>query len=621
MDFWVRNSNLLKKYYPEFYQRVILRDFYCPDMNITDEANGNLRISKASCNCFLHSSYNIEREMEQMFKGISDDPNQTIIIFGLGLGYCLDYIRQHRVKYQTVIVLEPYNNIFRKLLEKRDISELLKMKSVSLNLFTNPLEIIPQLMGQVMLSRNINILFHLSYRSLFEDIFQEMSRLFINEKRVLMTSTATIDHFIRDWTQNQIKSIGRNDDSSSIFHNRFAGVPAIIVSAGPSLEKRVEELREIKEKALIIAPGTGAKICKNRDIKAHLGMAMDSDKEEADLFEDSNIKILIGSYRLNPKVYEVFPNRILRMLLNTENIARYYHEHNEIPQELISDFASVSSTAIYFAVKLGCNPIILVGQDMCYYGHRTHADEEENSIDDAVSARLVEAKDINGETVYTDTPFLALQRDMELLNQAIKSTNKLINASEAGLGIPGVENMRLRDVLDRYILPYDNDVTAIIESALMELDAADNVKRPSAELFLNHMLEELNRLLDINQEKKQELDKLKAMIDKGLKSNRLYDQLKTIRQKNDNLQDSQLYKIVVIPMLERFMSFFQAGVMYAFSKKNEDPRAWLYYEGNYYDLTNRYINMIKTLVLNEINGDAESGSLTFSNNALTINFK
>jgi len=619
MDMWVRNSTLMKKQYPDFYQRVISQAYSNKDLHVTVETMDNLQISSGPSKCYLHSSYSIEREMEQLFTGIEDDPNQTIIIFGLGLGYCLDYIRMHRIKYQTVVVLEPCNNILRKLMEKRDIIELLQMKNVSLNLFTDPMEIISQIMSQAMLSKNIKIISHLSYRAVFDQIYQEITRLVVNEKRVLLTTMATINFFLHEWTENQIKSLNRNDDTATIFNNRFRGIPAVIISAGPSVEKRIAELQEIGDQALIIAPGTGAKICKTNKLNAHMGMAMDSEIEEADLFEDSDIKILIGSYRLHPKIYQVYHHRIIRMLLGTEYIAKYYHEYFNIPIDITSDFASVSSSAIHFAVKLGCNPIILVGQDMCYYDYRFHAGEAEGSLSDAARARMVETKDINGEVVFTEDTFLALQRDMELLNLSIRNTNKLINASEAGIGIPGVENMSLREVLDQYILTPRYDVKAIIDKCLNDLDSMGQTERPHLEMF-GKMLEELNQLAKINSEKAEELSKLQVMLEKGLKDNRLYNQLQAIREKNDRLQENDFYKTAVIPILERFLSFFQAGVMYNFSAKNEDPRAWLYYESNYYDLTNRYIDMMRTMIINEIEGNKKLNSTQSGNGNLTIKF-
>jgi hypothetical protein len=600
MNMWIKNSKLLKKYFPDFYTKAVSPDYARNDLQITGLNDGNLFMQSPSCNCFLHSTYNVDREMQELFRE-ADDPEQILIIFGLGMGHCLDYINKQQIRYRKVLILEPFNNIFREMLKTRDLELLLKKRDVSLSIFNDPREIMPQVIGQVMTSRKVKILYHLSYRSLFEDIYQEISRLFNDEKRAFLSNTATIDRFLNEWTENQLISIAKKQPGSSSLYGKFNNVPAIIISAGPSLERRIDELKEIQDKALLITPGTGAKICNQKEIKAHIATAIDSQKYEATLLKDSNIKVLVGSYRLHPEVDEVFYNPILRVNLHNDLIAQHYHRYFNLPFDTINDQASVSSFSIELAVKLGCNPIILVGQDLCFYDNKVHAGEEKDSLSPVLKGQLQEAADIIGEKVHTFSSFLVIRRDIELLNLKYQGTHKIINATEAGLGIPGVVNQKLRDVINHYINPRENDVGQLIDDIISNPGNADCYKSIDIETFYQHLLDEIDRLEEFNADKLSKLEELQLLVDKDSKRKGIKNVIEDIQKINSQLETSDFYRQVVIPMLAQFLTYYKTGLFYNFSENPDDPGVWLYYESNVYALTSRYLKTIKGIVEHQLN--------------------
>ncbi|PKM77598.1 MAG: hypothetical protein CVU90_07040 [Firmicutes bacterium HGW-Firmicutes-15] len=619
MNHWPRNISMMKTHFTGFYEKGTSKEFTYNDLQIVDNGNENLILQSSQGCIFLHSSFSIEREMQELFKGI-DDPEQVLIIFGLGMGHCLDYIQKHKIKYRQILILEPYNNIFQEMLKRRNLESLLKKRDVSLTLFNDARQIQSQIMGQVMSSRKVRFLSHLSYRSVFSDVYQEISRIFRDEKRSFLSSRTTVDYFLHDWTENQLISIARKQPSAAVFNDRFKNIPAIIVSAGPSLEKRVDELKEIQDKALIIAPGTGAKVCNRRGIKAHMIVAMDSLKIEANIFKDNKIDILIGSYRLHPEVDKVFSHRFLRMMVTNEVIAQYFHHYFGLPAEVLNDHASVSSTAIDYAVKLGCNPIILVGQDLCFYDNKVHADEQKDSLSAITKRQLQTLVDINGETVQTTPTFLAIRRDMEIINLQYQNTCTIINATEAGLGIPGVENRKFRDVIDQYINPREDDMGMIIEETLNNSTDLDAYTELDIDSFYEHILTEIEKLEIINEEKLIELQELHKGIQRGLKESRLRGYVEAIKEKNRQFEESAFYKKVVAQMLNHFLIYYKAGTLYSFGGQSTTSEAEFYYESNVYDMTSRYLKMVKGITERELKlfgeNRYEDGSLNVPINQL-----
>ena len=606
-DLWVRNKNFLQNLNQRFYSQATGRQLRNPQLTVEIcEEGRNLITSTPEARCFLHSSFDVEREMREMFKN-TGGREDILIIFGLGMGYCLDYIRRHGIEYQKVIVLEPYNNIMRELLKRREIAPLLKMPNVSITLFSDPREVTDIIVTQGFLSPNIKVLYHLAYRSLFPELFEEITRLVASNINSLRTGVVTMDSFLLTWTRHQLHSLRLSDRSASILYGKFTDVPAIVVSAGPSLEKQLELLSTVGDRALIMAPGSGARILGRRGIKAHLAMGMDSHQHEVEILQEATAPVLIGSYRLNPAINQAFPGEILRFINSNEYLVKYFFKYLQQTDDTIRDFSSVSSSALEYLVKLGCNPIIIIGQDLCYYDHKTHADEEADSLQQKVRDRLREATDINGQTVYTDTPFLAMQHDMEKLNREFGSQARIINATEAGLGIPGMEQGSFREAVQRFIKPGNVDAGRILQEALKESGGEGQISEDQRAAFFEHLRQEIRCLQDINEEKLLALRELKQSIEKGTNNRRIRERLEEVREKNRLLEDSPLYQTVVMGALGSILFFYRAGVEYQKdSARAEDPASEMLFQTQTYQLSSRYLEYLQKIV-EELLAEGEGG--------------
>lgn len=600
MNLWFRNTNFLKANFPDFYQKVVSEEFSCPGLSILPDNNKeNWVLQYKQVYCYLHSTLSVQREMEELFSGDMHS-EQVLIILGLGMGYCIDYLREKKLKYKKILILEPYNNIFRELLKHRDIAALLSQPELSVLLFYEPRDIIARIMGESLSSRNVKILYHMSYRSVFDGLYQEITRLFANEKLSLQTSRDTLNRFLQEWTQNQMSAIGKEHLEAAILNERFADIPAIIVSAGPSLEKHFSLLAEVYDRALLIAAGTSVKILKQNNIPAHIAMAMDSQQSVADIVRDSHIPVLVGAYRLHRDVERAFPNQILRFPISTDLIAGYYHKYAECSLSIINDHASVASVAVHYAVQLGCNPIILVGQDLCFYDNRMYASSEKESEPASSRARYQEAVDINGNRVFTQPAFLAMRSDMEALNLRYRDKTRFFNCTEGGLGIPGMENQVFAHIIAQYINNQNVKVSQRIADLIDEAKAAKADKAIEAGEFYRHLLKELEHIKQLNNEKLDLLKDLRKAMERGLKSNRLQSKLQSIQDKNKELGAITLYSEVLLEGVLRFLTFYKAAALYSSDGDGEDPETWMLYESSVYEMTSKHWEIISEAVNREL---------------------
>ncbi|MGD0622017.1 MAG: 6-hydroxymethylpterin diphosphokinase MptE-like protein [Thermacetogeniaceae bacterium] len=599
MGIYSKNLDFFKRKAPDFFDKLITDEFRHPQLQVLDELQGSIKLQLGDRCCFLHSVYDKEREMQNLF-GQANDDEQTLIIFGLGMGYCVDYLVEHHVKYREVHIIEPFDNVFKVMLAQRDLSALLSLDHLSLHLIREPQEMYGLIWNQLQLNTTIKLLYHLSYRSIFTEFYDEVERLFANRTNIIMSTIATTDQSLYIWTSHQLKSVKEHGPQADILYNKYHEIPAIIVSAGPSLERHLDLLKEIGDRALIVAPGTGARILDQRGIKAHLAMAMDAWEPEADIFEGyQGTCPLVGSFRLHPRISQEFPNRILWFATSNDRLAQYYyHRFQNKSMAVIDDNPSVSICAIDYAFKLGCNPIILIGQDLCYYDHKVHAGEEAGSLA-SYNGAPHHMLDINGLPVITDNAFLSMRHSLELQNQKYGGRVQIINATEAGLGIPGIENLSFREAIARYINPQGCDVAKIIEEA-QDVTTHDNAGEHDFVGFYDHLLDQIDFIERKNRDKWALLRKLDKLQKRQLKISRLNEQMIPINDINTELECNNFYKEVIMSGLSSIVQHRLVAVQCKFGPKEKSPEAFKIFETFLLDVTARYLTFIKNMVNEEI---------------------
>lgn len=242
---------------------------------------------------------------------------------------------------------------------------------------------------------------------------------------------------------------------------RFPNVPAIICGAGPSLQKDIETLRSLENKALIIAGGSAIAALSSVGIIPHFAMAIDPNLEEYRRLRNSFAFEcpFLFSTRLFPGVFRTCNGPFGYMRTGIGGACELWLEEelgltDPLIGEHLSD-ESISVTAICqaFAQHVGCNPIIFTGVDLAYTDGQRYAagvsDEETKfkEIDDKKSAadRILRRKDKQGNWVHTAVRWM--MEGKSLAHYAKKHPEiEWVNATQGGLRIKGMKEGRLEDM-------------------------------------------------------------------------------------------------------------------------------------------------------------------------------
>ncbi len=240
--------------------------------------------------------------------------------------------------------------------------------------------------------------------------------------------------------------------------NAFAGKPAVICGAGPSLSGAIEDLKGLQDKALIIACGSALSALSHAKLKPHVGVAIDPNAREKECLQGCSFRDLplIYGNRLYPEVFELFdgPYGYLRSPTGTPLEKAIEEElgltEADIGLDLGREALSVTTLALSLACFWGCSPIILAGVDLAYSGeahyakgvpvHLTRRKQETRAGD-----QLIYRKGAEGKRVATLIKWVMEQQTIDAYAKHHPQTT-FLNATGKGLGFSSIPHQSLRDL-------------------------------------------------------------------------------------------------------------------------------------------------------------------------------
>lgn len=273
-----------------------------------------------------------------------------------------------------------------------------------------------------------------------QEIIATMYKLAIHVK--------TLESFGKLFTTNIIQNSLLIAQAQPIqqLQNCFCGVPAILVAIGPSLAKNIDLLKEVKDRAVVIAADTAYPHLAQIGVSPHFVVAVDGQEETlSKLFpnevEDSWLMFHPSVLPAVPKAFKTKFVTETGMVLY-QALSQFWGPKGNIEMSVQCQMHLAANLAVF----MGCNPIVFVGQDLCYTD--SYAIPEMNYLDaeknKETCSKGVKAVDINGRTVKTTEVFQAYKQTFETL--IVATPNKFLNATEGGLEIYGAENIKLADL-------------------------------------------------------------------------------------------------------------------------------------------------------------------------------
>lgn len=561
------NIESLKQNYHQLYNKIvsieIKKERKVSSVVCQKARNGmlNLKLKRDGREFLLHSSYNPLKEAENWVSRINMKGFDTIVVLGIGLGYHVEKLIDMYPDKNKIIV-EPNFDVFLQLLKARDVSNIINAKNLLLIINDNFEDMAKYLLGLRQEGQIDNVLFDslLSYRTLYDNWWYNFKKSFIKFSRLHQINTNTGVVFAKDWVTNFLKNLNQFSKSVRLdkYASEFKNIPAIIVSAGPSLDKNVHLLKEVNNRALIISAGSAINILENRGVKPHIMVGVDGGEGESKIFNSVKADGIYFAY--SPTIhYEGLHNYTgpkLYFALTSLGYIRWFEREIGVNTQHIRSGSSVSNVSVDIANLLGCNPIILVGQDLSYPNQKSYAEgailksEQDKIINRSVKTgnkNYILQKDIYGNDVYTTQSMISIKMYFE---EYVKENLERVylNGTEGGLPIEGIKNKSLREIIDQYCRTEYN-IKGILDSVYNR----EKRHEEDREEVINSFLLKVNK--QSNEIKEKAIKRINILLDilgniDSYESCKKWEQIESI---TEEIESFDLFKNFVKPVCQLFL--------------------------------------------------------------------
>ena len=468
-DIRIKNLEAIKKNikaYPIDFLNLLKDKNYNLDISLqiieTKSKKYSAKVFKDGKSIFLHSAYDPEKEANTLIKEIENDTD-LIFIFGIGAGYLINAVKKLNV---NIAVIEPSIKFFNLLIDNFKLDKILE-DNITFFIGGDDIEDIEKFIS-IANTKKVKFFITRSYANLFgeEALFYQQKVLSIVDKKIININT--ISRFDKLWAYNIASNVAKISThyGANKFFDKYKNIPAVIVSAGPSLEKNIRKLKEIKNKALIIAVDTAMKPLFSHNISPHFVITIDPQKKNSKYFRNVDFKdsVLIAESSVDKEAIDSF-NGAIYFINSIFPLAKYFMEELGNRGDITAG-GSVSTAAYDFAIRIGANPIIMVGLDLSFPNYQTHIKgsyHEENFFTEIykldsydsriykvlIAGNLREEKNIYNEKVWTDSRFDMYKNWYE--EQCLKYNQiKFYNATEGGIVINGMENINLEELIQKF---------------------------------------------------------------------------------------------------------------------------------------------------------------------------
>ncbi|UQZ90077.1 hypothetical protein C4J81_13040 [Deltaproteobacteria bacterium Smac51] len=236
-----------------------------------------------------------------------------------------------------------------------------------------------------------------------------------------------------------------------ILRGRLPARPAFVVGSGPSLDKNVDELRNVGSNGLILAASSALKPLLAHGVSPDVVVVIESSDtsdylklspEEMEVMGPNTVLALASSCHPNHFKVEGFHKALFHL---TAGEAQTFSQGVFLPQG-----GNAGSTAFSLAYTLGLAPLILVAQDQAFEDGKLHAGNTPGE-EDLGDVEYITVEGIGGGEVQTDSGLLAsinwFVEAARTVNESSSGSVSLFNASASGARLAGFNEVPLGSIV------------------------------------------------------------------------------------------------------------------------------------------------------------------------------
>ncbi len=468
-----RNLASLKKMDPVLFERISslkVTKFYAT----TKSKSGHpalVHIDQEGNRKQVDSIFDPVRDATRNLERLEIDKSINFVVLGLGLGYQVSEIVKQCSTQAKIYIFEKDPELFALAIQEVDLSSIFEHPGVRLFIDLDIREI-SGLMDPERINFTLNEYCLVSQKALVDRnieyygvLFKEIEIYFKESKINLKTQTIHSKLYYKNVFSNL--DCLMNSPGIKSLKGSLPDIPALICSAGPSLDKNIQLLKSSRKGFFLIAVATALKPLLHNGILPDLVISIDPDEitiRSFDFLRDTGDTWLVYNAAVPNTIPKYFLNKKMAFDLDI-HLAEWFKKHSEEKGSL-GKTTSVAHSAFNLAKFLSCSPVILLGQDLSFHKQRLHC-KHSFYFDDHINLvsrfkqfsylnrlryidfgqNLTECVDIFGCQVNST---LAMDSYRQIFSDSLNMSQTVINATEGGVAINGMKNLSLREALHQY---------------------------------------------------------------------------------------------------------------------------------------------------------------------------
>lgn len=400
-----------------------------------------------------------DQETAKWWKGIHGlEQIQALYIIGVGLGEAYPYVKTwlRENPKRAVIFLENDLELLQYFLQTKAAAEILSDPQVQVAYFHHLEDPVFNDLTWRYFQVNIAVVacpFYAEHKSEWTETVRH--KIYHDAAHKNDTIHEYLDGgmaFYSNFYRNALK-LPHSYHGNALF-GKFPGVPVIICGAGPSLKKNFRVLKSLRDKAVLIAGGSALNSLTAQGLIPHFSIGVDPNPEQLKRLTET-AKFKVPFFYRNRMYYKAFQAiQGPRLYLNGAGgypTPEWLEEKLGIVGEALEEGMNVINFGVEIAKALGGAPIVLVGCDLAFTDEEAYAPgvvaASVNQIPEAqdFESNPILRPDIHGKPVKTLWKWVSEAQWLGEYHHDHPEI-RMVNATEGGIGFPGVPNAALAEV-------------------------------------------------------------------------------------------------------------------------------------------------------------------------------
>lgn len=477
-------------------------------------------------------------------------PNAPVLILGMGNIHYLEELMAQTDESVIVMLYEPLFSVFEKQLERVDFEKIFGRRTVALiveGINEGGMEGIVRTMLQGDKIPLMKYFVLPNYVELCREQVNHFLELLVKITENYYMGIGTKMFFSPYQAENfyhNVQYIRTGYKAFQLFRAIPDDIPAFVVSAGPSLNKNIKELKRAKNKSFIIAVDTAVKPLLREGIVPDMFATLDGLKplELVKTEQARNLPLLTMVTAANA-ILDYHTGKKFFYDEGYEYVRKMF-EMNGKKLEGFPTGGSVATLAFSLTCHLGFRKIIFVGQDLAYTDNKSHAD---GTFQDAMPEEDTEEFIKVPGNYETEVPTLKnLDSYRKWFGEYVEWWTRghktvFINATEGGARIEGTELMTLSEVIDRECIK-EVDVSACIDRLEPVFQEEEQEK---IRIYQQDTPKQVHQIVTLAREGKKLYQQLDKLCQKGNMDKQAYLKiLKRVKRNRKKIEENPNYQLL-----------------------------------------------------------------------------